>query len=205
GVQTDGDFRVLLDQIEEGSVSVAVGILENVAKVADRLMIVQGEYEAKRHGLVLSREERRSDARFFKGFSFARARGTLTIRARSVSDGTDRPVAHAPGSEISEGCGRTGTRRLGFVSFSFYSVNSPRSSPKTPAMSHGRKRSRLVDAACRPDHRGLLAGGRANLLAHPRAEDRLRPRRPAVGLHGHADLAGHAHPSRSRRRFASLR
>src|SRR5262249_48839368 len=69
GVQTDGDFRVLLDQIEEGSVSVAVGILENVAKVADRLMIVQGEYEAKRHGLVLSREERRSDARFFKGFS----------------------------------------------------------------------------------------------------------------------------------------
>ena len=47
-------------------------------------------------------------------------------------------------------------------------------------------------------HAGLTIEGYSRaavqtLLAHPRAEDRLRPRRPAVGLHGHADLAHHAH------------
>ena len=71
--------------------------------------------------------------------------------------------------------------------------------------SHGRQRTHPDVPARRPDHRGLLARRGAVLLAHPGTEDRLRPRRPAVGLHGHADLVRDAHPPRPRRRPAGLR
>src|SRR5271163_1010551 len=68
------------------------------------------------------------------------------------------------------------------------------------------RKSTLPDAsAWRVDHRGLLAGGCAVVLADSGVEGRLRPRRPAVGLHGHADLAAHAHAPGPRRRPAGLR
>src|SRR5262249_62080412 len=66
-----------------------------------------------------------------------------------------------------------------------------------------RERPVPVGAARRPDHRGLLPRRRPELLAHPRTEARLRPRRPAVGLHGHADLVRHPHAPRSRRPVAA--
>ena len=47
--------------------------------------------------------------------------------------------------------------------------------------------------AQRPHDRGLLAGRRADLLADPGVEDRLRPRRAAVVVHGHAHVVRLAH------------
>src|SRR6516225_956103 len=68
-----------------------------------------------------------------------------------------------------------------------------------------RKRSISVLSACRVNHRGILAGGGTDLLADSGAKDRLRPRRPTVGLHGHAHLAGDSHASGSRGRASCLR
>src|SRR5579875_2701474 len=62
---------------------------------------------------------------------------------------------------------------------------------------NGRKCTDSFLSTCRPDDRGLLARGGTDVLAHSRAENRLRPRRPAVGLHGYSDLAAVAHASRS--------
>src|SRR5437762_10965801 len=55
-----------------------------------------------------------------------------------------------------------------------------------------------------PDYRGLLAGGRADLLANSGTEARLRSGRTALGLHGDAHLVPDAHASRSRRCPAGL-
>src|SRR6266550_4602376 len=51
--------------------------------------------------------------------------------------------------------------------------------------------------AQRPYHRRLLAGGRAIVLANPRAEAWIRSRRSAVGFHGDALMVHHAHAPRS--------
>ena len=80
---------------------------------------------------------------------------------------------------------------VGLVSCPSVSIVRGRQGPRGQAREpvHGGERTDPVLPARRPDHRGLLAGGRAVLLAHPGIEDRLRPRGAAVGLHGHAHLA----------------
>src|SRR5437763_1146618 len=55
------------------------------------------------------------------------------------------------------------------------------------------------------DHRRQLSGRGAEQRAGAGVEARLRPGRPAVGLHGHPDLAGNALPPRPPGRPAGLR
>ena len=70
---------------------------------------------------------------------------------------------------------------------------------------HGQQSPGQDAQAPRPHDRRLLAGGRANLLAVPRVEARLRSRRPAVVVHGHRDVVRHARPPRPHRRAAGVR
>ena len=62
---------------------------------------------------------------------------------------------------------------------------------------HARQRSHPDAPPRRLDHRRLLARRRPELLSLPRAQARLRSRRPPVGLHGHRELVHHAHAPRS--------
>ena len=42
-VQRNGDLRVILEDFQKGSITVAIGILENPLEIADRLMNVNGQ------------------------------------------------------------------------------------------------------------------------------------------------------------------
>ncbi len=70
---------------------------------------------------------------------------------------------------------------------------------------HGQQSPGQDAQTSRADDRRLLAGGRANLLAVPRAEVRLRSGRPAVVVHGHGDLVRDARPPGPHRRAAGVR
>ncbi len=53
-VQGNGDFGILVEQFQKWPIAVAVGVVEDMAEIADGLMIVQRQNEAKRHGRILS-------------------------------------------------------------------------------------------------------------------------------------------------------